>query len=254
MLVLPVPVLSDNYAYVLVDEDSNESAVVDPVEPHKVLPVIGQKGINLNGILTTHHHHDHAGGNTKLLQEKPNVTVWGGDDRIPQLTHRVKDEEVFRIGRLEVTALYTVCHTRGSVSYYVVDPSTNDKAVFTGDTLFIGGCGRFFEGDAKQMYNSLHNVLGRLPKDTKVYCGHEYTKSNLRFAAHVEPKNAAVKDKLAWCETHACTVPSTIGDEFEYNPFMRLNSPEIRKAVGLDTQADPIEVLARLRAMKDNFR
>ncbi|CAG8588836.1 8671_t:CDS:1, partial [Gigaspora rosea] len=119
------------------------------------------------------------------------------------------------------------------------------------DTLFIGGCGKFFEGTADQMHNSLINVLGRLPEESKVYCGHEYTKGNLRFAESIEPNNQALKDKIQWVSKNQQTVPSTIGDELKFNPFMRVNVDDVKKATGKN---DPIDVMGALREMKNNFK
>ncbi|KAK9763826.1 Cytoplasmic glyoxalase II, variant 2 [Basidiobolus ranarum] len=178
MKVIAVPALEDNYSYLIVDEKSNEAIAVDPVEPHKILKAAEDAKVKLISVFTTHHHWDHAGGNEELLSLKPELTVYGADDRIAKLTNFVKDNEEFKIGSLNVKCLMTVCHTSGSVSFFVSDGE--EKAVFTGDTLFIGGCGRFFEGSPEDMYNSLLNVLAVLPKETKVYCGHEYTKSNLK--------------------------------------------------------------------------
>ncbi|KAJ3039710.1 hypothetical protein HDV00_011942 [Rhizophlyctis rosea] len=236
MKITPIFLLpgSDNYGYLVHDTRSNEAVVVDPVEPDK-----------------THHHGDHAGGNAEFVKQVANITVWGGDDRVQGLTTKVTDGKTFKVGSLDVTPLYTICHTTGSVSYYVVDPETKEKAVFTGDTLFIGGCGRFFEGTADQMHNSLINILGGLPKETKVYCGHEYTKSNLKFAQHIEPDNAAVKSKLEWAEKTQVTVPSTIAEEFTFNPFMRVGEESIQRAVGLQ---DQVEVMAKLRELKNNSK
>ncbi|KAJ3054798.1 hypothetical protein HK097_000790 [Rhizophlyctis rosea] len=254
MKITPIPLLSgrsDNYGYLIHDPRTGEAAVVDPVEPEKVLAVVKTENAKVVGILTTHHHGDHAGGNAEFVQKVPNIKVWGGDDRIEAITTKVTDNKPFKIGSLEVTPLYTICHTTGSVSYYVVDPETNEKAVFTGDTLFIGGCGRFFEGTADQMHNSLINILGRLPPDTKVYCGHEYTKSNLKFAQSVDPSSSAIQSKLAWAEKTEITVPSTIAGEFTFNPFMRVGEEVMRKATGKE---DEVEVMAKLRELKNNFK
>ncbi|GBB88432.1 hypothetical protein RclHR1_00150028 [Rhizophagus clarus] len=248
MKVIPVPVLQDNYSYLVIDEKTNEAAVVDPVEPEKVLKVANEQGVNLKHLITTHHHDDHSGGNTNLVKEKPDLIVYGGDNRIPSVTNIVKDNEEFKIGQIDVKALFTICHTSASVSFYLQDK--NDRAVFTGDTLFIGGCGRFFEGTAEQMHNSLNNILAKLPKDTKVYCGHEYTKSNLKFAASVEPDNEFLQQKIQWANENERTVPSTIGDELNFNPFMRVDKESIKKATG---KQDPVEVMAALREMKNKF-
>ncbi|KAI8821641.1 hydroxyacylglutathione hydrolase [Fimicolochytrium jonesii] len=252
MRVIPVPCLSDNYAYVLVD-DNGVGLAVDPVEPRKVIPVMEKENVKISGILTTHHHADHAGGNKGFLHQIPNIPVWGGDDRIPGLTEKVVDRAAFTVGELHITPLYTLCHTLGSVSFYVEDKKSGEKAIFTGDTLFVAGCGKFFEGTPEQMHNSLYNVLGQLPAATKVYVGHEYTKSNLKFAVHVDGQNPAVVAKAKWVESNTCTVPSTIGDEKTFNPFLRCDTPSIREAVGLPADASVVEVLGALRKLKDCF-
>jgi hydroxyacylglutathione hydrolase len=162
----------------------------------------------------------------------------------------LKNNDVFQIGSLQVKALSTPGHTTGSVSYYVVDPDSDEKAVFTGDTLFIAGSGRFFEGTGKDMYYSLIEQLGSLPRETKVYCGHEYTVSNLKFAASVEPNNIPLAEKLKWAHSKSITVPSTIEDEFRTNPFMRVYEASIQSALGV---TDPIQAMDLLREMKNKF-
>ncbi|RUS13665.1 beta-lactamase-like protein, partial [Jimgerdemannia flammicorona] len=202
-------------------------------------------------VFTTHHHWDHSGGNIELVAKKPGLAVYGADARIPEINYVCKDHDEFKIGTLLVTPLHTPCHTKGSVCYYVVDPATNERAVFTGDTLFVGGCGRFFEGDARDMYRILFHVLGRLPEDTWVFCGHEYTRANLKFALTVDPQNETLHAKVAWCQDKVITVPSTIGQEILYNPFFRVNEPALKMSIGKD---DPVEVLQTLREMKNSHR
>ncbi|ORY29253.1 Metallo-hydrolase/oxidoreductase, partial [Rhizoclosmatium globosum] len=179
----------------------------------------------------THHHHDHSGGNEDLVRLLGgNTPVYGGDDRIPALTHKVEDRAAFKLGTLDVTPLFTVCHTRGSVSFNV--KTATESAVFTGDTLFIAGCGRFFEGTPQEMHTSLNEILGKLDNNTLVYCGHEYTQSNLRFAASIEPTNQDIKNKLEWAQNNPVTVPSSIGEEKKINPFMRVAEPSVQQVVG----------------------
>ncbi|CAH1767223.1 6539_t:CDS:2 [Entrophospora sp. SA101] len=241
MKIIPIPVLDDNYSYLVIDEKTNE-AIVDPVEPSKILPVIEDNKVKLKHLITTHHHHDHSGGNKEMVKLVKGLTVYGSDERIPELNHPVKNEEEFKIGeKIQCKALFTPCHTSGSVSFYVQD----------GDTLFIGGCGKFFEGTAEQMYNSLIKTLGVLPSDTKVYCGHEYTTSNLRFAKSIDPNNKTLLEKYEWAAQNKITVPSTIGDEFKFNPFMRVEHEDMKKVAG---GQDPIEIMKKLREMKNEFK
>ncbi|KAJ2723210.1 Cytoplasmic glyoxalase II [Coemansia sp. Benny D115] len=250
MKVIPVPCYSDNYAYVLVDDATNEAALVDPVEPSKVFKAVQAAGVQPTAILTTHHHSDHAAGNLEVAKQIPGLQVYGGDSRIPEMTRQLRTGDQFAIGKLQVRAIETYGHTTSSISYYVEDPATGDRAVFTGDTLFVGGCGRLFEGSAQDMYESLNVKLAALPDDTKVYTGHEYTKSNLRFALSVEPDNKELQDKAARCASMQCTMPSTIGEEKQTNPFMRVDVPQLQSVA---KSTDPIQVLAAIRRMKDSF-
>jgi len=231
------------------------AAVVDPVEPDTVLKAVEREGVKLTTVLTTHHHWDHAGGNKGIVNKVPNLTVIGGDDRIDAVTRLVKHGDELSVGGLQISCLFTPCHTTGHICYYVTQAS--DKVVFTGDTLFLGGCGRFFEGSAEQMHEALVNILGKLPKDTKVFCGHEYSLQNLAFGHHVEPDNQHIKDKISWCKEmrdsspSQPTVPSTIEEELLINPFMRVDQAPVQSHA---TQTDPIETMRALRAEKDNFK
>jgi hydroxyacylglutathione hydrolase len=227
---------------------------VDPVEPQKIFPVAKQLGVTLQAVLTTHHHEDHAGGNADTVREVK-VPVYGGDDRVQALSHKVSAKDEVTVGRLRVRVLETPCHTSGSVSYYVAGADGRPGAVFTGDTLFLGGCGRFFEGTGPQMQRALNVVLGALPDDTQVYCGHEYTVANLKFAHHVEPENADISQRLAWAvrqrEQSLDTVPGTIGEEKRTNPFMRT---AVAAVVAKTGKHDPDDVMLALREMKNNFK
>lgn len=183
MNVKILPALSDNFMYLITDPSTNEAAIVDPVDPESVIAAVKNEGVKLSKVLTTHHHWDHAGGNEKLVTLfKDNVLeVFGGDQRIGALTNQVKHGDKFKIGNLDVTCMHTPCHTSGHICYYIEAPF-GEKAVFTGDTLFLGGCGRFFEGTAEQMYSALVEKLGSLPDATKVFCGHEYAYDLVNFA------------------------------------------------------------------------
>ncbi|KAK3103419.1 hypothetical protein FSP39_019062 [Pinctada imbricata] len=257
MQVELIPALKDNYMYLIIDEATRECAVVDPVEPKKVLQAVQnlKETVNLTKVLTTHHHWDHAGGNKELVEMEPNLEVYGGDDRIGALTKKVSHNDELKIGSLNVKCLFTPCHTSGHICYFVTGPSGKQPAVFTGDTLFIGGCGRFFEGTADDMYRALVEILSSLPSETKVYCGHEYTVNNLKYAQHVEPDNQDIKDKKKWAEDQRSNnrpaVPSTISDEMMFNPFMRVKVESVQKHAG---KSDAISTMAFLRSEKDNFK
>uniref|UniRef100_A0A3Q2Z5E0 Hydroxyacylglutathione hydrolase, mitochondrial n=1 Tax=Hippocampus comes TaxID=109280 RepID=A0A3Q2Z5E0_HIPCM len=205
MRVELLPALSDNYMYLLIDTDTKEAAIVDPVEPVKVVEAVRKHGVRLTTVLTTHHHWDHAGGNEKMVKLMPGLKVYGGDDRVDAITKKVSHGNNLKVGSLNVKCLFTPCHTTGHICYYVTkDDSSEPPAAFTGDTLFVAGCGKFFEGTAEQMYKALIEILGRLPAETRVYCGHEYTVSNLKFARHVEPDNEVIQKKLAWAKVFIC--------------------------------------------------
>lgn len=256
MKVELLPALQDNYMYLLIDKDSGEAAIVDPVEPQKVVAAVKKHGVKLTTVLTTHHHWDHAGGNEDLVKKVPGLKVYGGDDRIGALTCKVTHKKKFQVGSLNVECLFTPCHTTGHICYFVTkDNSTEAPAVFTGDTLFVGGCGKFFEGSGEEMYRALIDILGSLPHETRVYCGHEYTVNNLKFAQHVEPNNAMIKQKLAWAKEHYKlgnpTIPSTIGEEFSYNPFMRVREKSVQDHAGTK---DAISTMDAIRKEKDRFK
>ena len=239
----------NNYAYLLRDSGKT-AAIIDPAEPKSVLPVLEKAikagEIELKYIITTHHHGDHAGGNKEILKHYPDLKVIGGRDCACVQTVP-NDNSTFKIGDLEVKALHTPCHTQDSICFYA--EQDGKKAVFTGDTLFIAGCGRFFEGTAEEMNVALNEKLAKLPTDTLVYPGHEYTKSNAKFASKVL-QNEALTKLTEFCETgkETCGV-FTIGDELNHNPFMRLDDPSVLKATGKN---EPVEVMAQLREMKNN--
>jgi len=241
--------------YLLIDESTKECAVVDPVEPEKVEAAVREEGVNLTTVLTTHHHWDHAGGNEKLIDIVGKKEVVGGDDRIGALTRKVGHGDKLKIGSLDVKCLFTPCHTTGHICYFVTGPSGTQPAVFTGDTLFIGGCGKFFEGTGQDMYRALIEILSELPPETKVYCGHEYTVSNLKFALSVEPNNPDLQAKMNFVQkqrsNNEATIPSTIGDEMKFNPFMRVQKSSVLQYV---SQSDPVAAMGALRTAKDNFK
>ncbi|KAJ2845826.1 Cytoplasmic glyoxalase II [Coemansia erecta] len=248
MKVIPVPCLSDNYAYVLIDEKAQQVSVVDPVDADKVLEVVKQTNLAFKSVLTTHHHADHSGGNAKITSAVPELAVYGGDSRVPAMTQQLHDNDTFTLGSLSIRAIKTFGHTTSSICYYIEDG--DDRVAFTGDTLFVGGCGRLFEGSPQDMYESLNVKLAALPGDTKVYAGHEYTRSNFKFALTVDGDNQALRDKVERCADAQCTMPSTIAEELATNPFMRVHQPGLQKITGT---TDPVQVLAVIRQMKDQF-
>jgi hydroxyacylglutathione hydrolase len=258
MPIVIVPQLSDNYAYLVIDDSSKECAVVDCAEADTVIVAARSNGAKIVAVLTTHWHGDHSGGNSDLASKVPGVKVYGASaegGKIPALTNPVADGDSVRIGALEGRVLGIPAHTNGHVAYYF--PTLG--AVFTGDTMFVGGCGRVFEGKAATMVSSLKK-LASLPDSTQVYCGHEYTEKNLRFALTLEPHNDPLKKKHDWSvKTRAdnkFTVPSTIGDEKKTNPFLRTDSPELQANLKLRDPSlsnDPVAIFAKARELKDRF-
>jgi hydroxyacylglutathione hydrolase len=257
MDIVPIPVLQDNYSYLIVDPATREAGIVDCAEADPVVAEVERRGVTLTCILATHHHWDHIGGNEALLARMP-LRVYGyrGDQgRIPGLTHPLAEGDGVTVGRLRGRALFIPAHTSGHLAYYFPEHAV----VFTGDTLFAGGCGRLFEGDAAQMMSSLAK-LAALPDDTRVYCGHEYTLKNLSFAATLEPGNAALAEKLA--SVHSLrqrsepTVPTTVASEKATNPFLRTDSPELRASVRTrfpEVGDDAVAIFAKTRALKDQY-
>ena len=258
MAIFIVPQLSDNFAYLVVDDATREAAIVDCAQADKVIAAAKQHGVKLTSVLTTHWHPDHSGGNEEIAAKVAGIQIYGAraeGGRIPALTNPVDDGGMVRIGQLEGKVLGIPAHTNGHVAYYF--PAL--KAVFTGDTMFIGGCGRVFEGKAATMVESLAR-LAALPDDTAVYCGHEYTEKNLRFALTLEPNNSALKvahDSVVKARAAGkWTVPSTIGDEKRINPFLRTDSAELRaslKKIDPSLADDRIAVFAKARELKDRF-
>ncbi|KAI9905175.1 hypothetical protein PsorP6_013791 [Peronosclerospora sorghi] len=259
-----VPMLEDNYGlksrrYVVVDQANHTTFAVDPAEPSKIMAVLKEEETVRKraflGILTTHKHADHAGGNEAIAKEYPGVMIAGPKhEPIPARTRPVSGGETFQLGAAKVKVLNVACHTKAHVAYVVTGDAETPPLLFPGDTLFVGGCGRFFEGTSEDMYRALYEVILTLPKDTKVYCGHEYTMSNLRFALSVDPSNQALRDKLAAVRIRRAkqlpTVPSSLREEMLYNPFLRVHCDTIRNAVG---GTDPVSVLENLRRRKDSF-
>jgi len=245
MQVIPIPCLSDNYAYLVVCEATLKAAVVDPSEADPVFAALRRERVELVAILNTHHHHDHVGGNDQLRMEIEGIAVHGhatDRGRIPGQTVGLTDGDEVAVGNVRLRAIHNPGHTLGAVSYF------GGGVVFTGDTLFVAGCGRLFEGTPSMMHASLAK-LAALPADTSVYPGHEYAAKNLRFAATVEPRNAALAGRVEG-------VPSTVALERATNPFLRCAEPALRAAAlaaepGCD--GTPEAVFAAIRRLRDRF-
>lgn len=249
-----IPVLNDNYVYLIHEPSTGETAAVDPAEAEPVLSALAAKGWRLSLILNTHHHWDHVGGN-RVLKQETGCTILGSEwdrDRIPGIDRLVREGDTVLLGRAAATVLAVPGHTLGHVAYWFPE----DASLFCGDTLFGMGCGRLFEGTPEQMWHSLQR-LRDLPPDTQVYCAHEYTRSNGRFALTVEPGNPALTARMrqveALCRDLRPTVPFTIADERATNPFLRPQSLELRATLKLE-RAQDLDVFAETRRRKDGFR
>jgi hydroxyacylglutathione hydrolase len=251
--VFPVPAFNDNYVWALIS--GSHAAVVDPGDAAPVLAFLRARGLTLSAILNTHHHADHIGGNEELLRLRCVPVYAPHDDRIASATRRVREGERFTLDGIgiELSVLDIPAHTRTHIAFH------GAGMLFCGDTLFACGCGRIFEGTPRQMFDALAKLTA-LPEHTRVYCGHEYTLSNIRFAKAAEPDNAQLarweQEATAQRARGEVTLPSTIGREKQANPFVRCDQPGViasasrqaGKALG-----DPVSVLAALREWKNNF-
>ena len=231
--------LEDNYSYLIIDVKNQNACVVDPSESAPVINFINNNNIKLKYILNTHHHYDHIGGNIELKKKYgANIVAFKGDDyRIPKIDILVEDNQVWKGDSFEAKIYHTPGHTKGHIAFHFF----KEKKIFTGDTLFSLGCGRIFEGTYEQMFNSL-NKIKNLPKETEIYCGHEYTLQNSNFCIANDSKNLKLKDKIIEIKEKLKnglpTVPSTLGDEIECNIFLK---------------AKDVKSFSKLRDLKDNF-
>jgi hydroxyacylglutathione hydrolase len=238
--VARVPVLSDNYAWLIHDHAGGETVALDPGEAAPMLALAEACGWRISAVWNTHWHPDHVAGNAEL-KAATGAAVTGPAaeaDKIATLDHGVREGDRVRVGAHEAVVLETPGHTAGHVVFHFAD----DALLFTGDTLFAMGCGRLFEGTAEQMWGNMRR-LAALPDDTRVFCGHEYTQGNGRYALVAEPENEAIRERMATVDrlraANTPTVPFTVGEERATNPFLRAASPH---------------ELARCRAAKDSFR
>jgi hydroxyacylglutathione hydrolase len=247
------PCLQDNYAYLVHDPDSGLTATIDSPDAEAIGRALAERGWKLDYILNTHHHADHAGGNL-ALKASTGCTIVGARadaDRIPGLDILVSEGDSFMLGEHSARIIETPGHTRAHICYSFAA----DRVAFVGDTLFSMGCGRLFEGTPAQMWTSLQKIM-QLPDETRIYCAHEYTQSNGRFALSMEPDNPALLARLrevaALRAANQPTVPSTLGVEKATNPFLRPASPALRATLGLAAATDT-EVFAETRKRKDQF-
>ena len=237
--VTAVPVLSDNYVWLIHDPASGETAAVDPSVAGPVLDAVEAKGWRLSQVLNTHWHPDHTGGN-EAIQGATGcpITAPAEAERVSKVDHIVAEGDRVRIGGAEAVVWEIPAHTAGHIAYYF----EAERMIFVGDTMFAMGCGRLFEGTADQMYANLQRIAA-LPADVRIYCGHEYTLANARFAAHAEPGNSDVAERLGKVEqlrsNGKITLPTTVAEERATNPFVR---------------CPDAESFARLRREKDSFR
>ncbi len=245
--------LRDNFVWLLREPQSGAVAAVDPSEAAPVKAKLDRLGWTLTHILNTHHHNDHTGGNLELKQ-MTGATIVGpkaDEDRIPGIDVALADNETYEFGAERARVYDIPGHTRGHIAFWF----EQSKAVFAGDTLFSLGCGRMFEGTAPTMWASLSRLRG-LPGDTRLYCGHEYTQANAKFALTVDPENAALKARAAEVDAlrakNLPTLPSTLATECATNPFLRAADPALARAVGLPP-GDPVAVFAEIRGRKDRF-
>ena len=231
--------LQDNYSYIILDEINNNACVVDPGESFPIIDFVESNGIKLKYILNTHHHYDHINGNLELKKKYGSKIVAFEKDknRIPKIDIFVRDNEIWKADNFEAKIYHTPGHTSGHIAFHFF----NEKKIFTGDTLFSLGCGRIFEGTFEEMFNSL-SKFKKLPKETEIYCGHEYTLQNSDFCVKHDPENHRLKNKIKKIKKklndNLPTVPTVLSEELECNIFLR---------------AKNLQTFTKLRELKDNF-
>ena len=253
MQITPIPCLTDNYAYIINDDNSKTVGVVDPSEAEPIISYLKKKKLKLNYILNTHHHFDHIGGNAELKKiYRAKVVGFVGDKhRIPGIDIALKDNQKWSFGNSTVKILHIPGHTLGHICFFF----EKEKIAFTGDTLFSLGCGRIFEGDHKQMLISL-NKIKKLPKDTKIYCGHEYTYKNAEFCMKYDGKNLDLIKQFEKIKKlrskNLPSIPSNLEDELKSNIFLRCDQNDLKIKLGMKNEED-FKVFKKVRDLKDTF-
>jgi len=270
-----VPMFNDNYGYIFIDKTSKLTGCVDPGDGNAIIKALDLLKLDLNYVLCTHKHMDHVGGNLDIKNKFSRVNIIGTKyEEIPALTAPAGHNDAFTIGGLNVKVLHVPCHTRGHIAFYVTnnynygDVTNNEQqgslqsdinkdnspVLFSGDTLFVGGCGRFFEGTAEDMLKNM-DQLSALPHNTKVFCAHEYTEANLKFLSSIDPVvSTAIYEEVKTKRLSGIpTIPSTIGEQLRYNLFMKCREERVQLLVN-QAGCSPAEAMATLRAMKNNFK
>lgn len=251
--IVQIPVLNDNYVYLIHEPESRQTAVVDPAVYQPVIEALEQRNWKLTYVLNTHHHWDHVGANLELKQLTGCQVVGSASDRhrIPGIDISLDDGDQFDLGHQTARIISTPGHTSGHIVYYFCE----GNALFCGDTLFSMGCGRLFEGSAEQMWQSIQKIKA-LPPETQLYCAHEYTLSNARFALTLEPNNEKLITKVEQAEQlrkeNLSTIPSILSEELETNPFLRENSKEIQQMINVENHS-PAQIFKKIRQLKDTF-
>ncbi|MBK7845465.1 MAG: hydroxyacylglutathione hydrolase [Bdellovibrionales bacterium] len=254
LIVEFVPAFADNYIFLVIEASTLSTAAVDPGEATSLIKILDRKNLKLDQILLTHHHADHVGGVQELSQKYDcEVIGFEGDKhRLPCLTRTVVEGDRIEIGQSHCQVMSIPGHTLGHIAFWF----PNERFLFCGDTLFSLGCGRLFEGSPQQMWGSLTKIKS-LPDETLVYCAHEYTLANGRFALHLDPSNKELKDFLQKAEKLRSqdlpTLPVSLGEEKRINPFLRPLSTEILKSLGISTEKTPLESFTAMRNLKNIF-
>jgi hydroxyacylglutathione hydrolase len=253
--VFIIPALGDNFIY-LCQIDQSNAIVIDPGDSSPVLQTLDKHNLTLTAVLATHHHWDHVGGIAELKKRTGCKVIGGDKQRIPGIDFFVEDGQILTFGNTKIEVLATAGHTRTAVCYYRQPTNDSETGIlWTGDTMFVGGCGRLLECDAQSMWNSLQR-LAALPDRTLLYCGHDYTLENYEFALRIEPNNQVVEKRLGEIrqkqQLGEYTVPSTMSQEKSTNPFLRAKTNQIKASLNMP-QAGDMETFAELRRRKDMF-